>query len=175
MKTFKAFTIPLFEKKLDKVEPDELDSDFDDREDQDIDNDGDTDDSDKYLHNRRKAIAKAMKESAQLNEKTMKIACLKCDEVSTAKAWEKNNGVCPKCNKSTQGVLEESVKPFKDFAKGDIRLNDGSRVKLNDGDAKLLNQMLNDLNPKNRKEMINILMTDEAGFQEILGFAREAL
>ena len=31
------------------------------KEDGDIDNDGDTDDSDKYLANRRKAIAKAIK------------------------------------------------------------------------------------------------------------------
>jgi hypothetical protein len=45
----------LFEKakKLDKVGS----------EDKDIDNDGDHDKSDKYLHNRRKAIAKAMKEA----------------------------------------------------------------------------------------------------------------
>ena len=35
-----------------------------------------------------------------------KIACLKCDEVSTEKAWQKNNGTCPKCKKSTQGVAE---------------------------------------------------------------------
>ena len=33
------------------------------KEDEDIDNDGDTDKSDKYLHNRRKAIAAAMKEA----------------------------------------------------------------------------------------------------------------
>ncbi len=32
--------------------------DFDDRKDKDIDNDGDVDDSDEYLHKRRKAIAK---------------------------------------------------------------------------------------------------------------------
>lgn len=34
------------------------------QEDDDIDNDGDTDKSDEYLHNRRKAIKKAMKEDA---------------------------------------------------------------------------------------------------------------
>ena len=40
------------------------------KEDEDIDNDGDEDSSDKYLHNRRKAIGKAMmkKEEAQLDE-----------------------------------------------------------------------------------------------------------
>lgn len=37
------------------------------KEDKDIDNDGDKDKSDSYLHNRRKAIAKAMKESSDPN------------------------------------------------------------------------------------------------------------
>ena len=41
-----------------------------------------------------------------INEGVAKIACTKCDEVSTAKAWEKNNGFCPKCKTSSQGVAE---------------------------------------------------------------------
>jgi hypothetical protein len=47
---------------MDKVDPDQIEpeDDFEDRTDKDIDNDGDTDDSDEYLHNRRKAIAKAI-------------------------------------------------------------------------------------------------------------------
>lgn len=47
-------------KKMDKVDPKALEKDFDDRKDKDIDNDGDTDASDEYLHNRRKAVKKAM-------------------------------------------------------------------------------------------------------------------
>lgn len=39
--------------------------------DSDIDNDGDVDDSDEYLHNRRKAIKKSMKEQ--------KVECPKCE------------------------------------------------------------------------------------------------
>ena len=46
---------------MDKPDEDELDGDFEDREDKDIDNDGDTDDSDEYLHKKRQAISKAMK------------------------------------------------------------------------------------------------------------------
>ena len=48
---------------LDKVDTDDVESgdDYKDREDKDIDNDGDTDDSDEYLHNRRKAVTKAVK------------------------------------------------------------------------------------------------------------------
>jgi len=48
---------------MDKPDEDELDNDYDDREDKDIDNDGDSDDSDEYLHKKRQAISKAMKET----------------------------------------------------------------------------------------------------------------
>ena len=47
---------------LDKVNPAAVKKKFDDRKDKDIDNDGDTDSTDKYLHKRRAAISKAMKE-----------------------------------------------------------------------------------------------------------------
>ena len=47
-------------KHMDPVNPKALKKDFDDRKDKDIDNDGDVDKSDSYLHNRRKAIKKAM-------------------------------------------------------------------------------------------------------------------
>ena len=46
---------------LDKVQPDAVKKKFKDRKDKDIDNDGDVDDSDKFLHKRRKAISKAIK------------------------------------------------------------------------------------------------------------------
>jgi len=47
-------------KKLDPVNKKALDKDFDDRDDKDLDNDGDVDDSDEYLHKRRKAVKKAI-------------------------------------------------------------------------------------------------------------------
>lgn len=54
---------------MDKVNPKALKKDFDDRKDKDIDNDGDVDDSDEYLHNRRKAVSKAVKNEG-LEDKT---------------------------------------------------------------------------------------------------------
>jgi hypothetical protein len=54
---------------LDKVQPKAVKKKFKDRKDKDIDNDGDVDDSDKFLHKRRKAISKALaKESVELEE-----------------------------------------------------------------------------------------------------------
>jgi hypothetical protein len=44
-----------------------------------------------------------------IDEAVAKIACTKCDEVSTAKAWEKNHGFCPKCKTSSQGVAESAI------------------------------------------------------------------
>ena len=50
------------EEKLDAVDKGELKGKHKDRKDKDIDNDGDVDSSDKYLHKRRKAVSKAMKD-----------------------------------------------------------------------------------------------------------------
>ena len=46
---------------MDPVDHKELKGKHKDRKDKDIDNDGDVDKSDEYLHNRRKAVSKAMK------------------------------------------------------------------------------------------------------------------
>ena len=54
---------------LDAVQPDAVKKKFKDRKDKDIDNDGDVDDSDEFLHKRRKAVSKAMNsESLSLKE-----------------------------------------------------------------------------------------------------------
>lgn len=45
---------------IDPVNPKAVKKKFDDRKDKDIDNDGDEDESDEYLHKRRKAISKAL-------------------------------------------------------------------------------------------------------------------
>jgi len=53
---------------LDAVQPKAVKKKFKDRKDQDIDNDGDTDDSDKFLHKKRKAISKAMSKDEEVEE-----------------------------------------------------------------------------------------------------------
>lgn len=45
-------------------------------------------------------------DAALLGEAVTKIACLKCDAISTADAWKKNNGFCPVCKVSSQGLAE---------------------------------------------------------------------
>jgi len=72
-------------------------------------------------------------------------------------------------------VTKEQVELDEAFSQGSVKLKDGSTVDISKKDAELLNQMMKDLNAKNRKEMQKVAMKDEAGFEEILGFAREAL
>lgn len=69
----------------------------------------------------------------------------------------------------------ESYELSENFKAGSVKLNDGSSVILKDQDAKLMNQLFADLNSDNKKKMMKVAMTDKNGFNEILGFAREAL
>jgi hypothetical protein len=66
----RRISVNVISEAMDPVNKKALKKDFDDRKDKDIDNDGDTDDSDEYLHKRRKAISKAMKE-VDLEEETV--------------------------------------------------------------------------------------------------------
>ena len=56
----KHYDVKKEEDKLDPVNKDAVKKKFKDRKDKDIDNDGDVDDSDRFLHKRRKAISKAI-------------------------------------------------------------------------------------------------------------------
>jgi hypothetical protein len=59
----------VYEVTLDPVNPKAVKKKFVNRKDKDIDNDGDVDDSDEYLHKKRKAISKAVKnESEELDD-----------------------------------------------------------------------------------------------------------
>jgi len=67
--------------------------------------------------------------------------------------------------------IDEAVK----LKRGPMRLKDGSQIMVSKEDADLLNKMFNDLSSTNQRKMQKVMMTDKAGFEEIRGFAREAL
>ena len=60
-------------KKIDTVNKAAIKKKFDDRKDKDIDNDGDVDDSDEYLHNRRKKVSKAIAKEDNEEEPSKKV------------------------------------------------------------------------------------------------------
>jgi hypothetical protein len=76
-----------------------------------------------------------------------------------------------KTNESIIRELEENIK----FKVGMLKLKNGKSVVLKKQDADLLTQMFKDLSANNRRKLGQVAMKDEAGFKEILGFAREAL
>jgi len=65
------------EEAMDPVNPKAVKKKFKDRKDKDIDNDGDVDSSDEYLHKRRKAISKAVKEDTDDNPANRQHLCAK--------------------------------------------------------------------------------------------------
>ena len=76
----RSMTNVFVEKKLDPVG----------KEDADIDNDGDTDKTDKYLHNRRKAIGKAIKKKKGIKEGHCDEEGVECSDVEKKKDSKKS-------------------------------------------------------------------------------------
>ena len=56
-----------------------------------------------------------------------------------------------------------------------VKLNDGSMVKISKDDASALNGLYNSLNPGNAKTMIKKMMQDKKSYGEILAFAKQAM
>jgi hypothetical protein len=97
---------------MDKVQPKALKKKFDDRKDKDIDNDGDEDDSDEYLHNRRKTVSKAVKEEVELDEKKKPDAVeilRKREQMKNISSSDKDklSKIRAMLNKEKKGVKEE--------------------------------------------------------------------
>ena len=68
-------------------------------------------------------------------------------------------------------ALEEAMK----FKPGAMKLKDGSQVVLKKEDSQALTAMFKDLSRQNQKKLGEVAQKDKSGFEEILGFAREAL
>lgn len=76
---------------------------------------------------------------------------------------------CEKIGESEDFGLTEN------FKVGAVKLGDGSSVIIKEQDAKLLNQLVKELSGPNKEAMMKAAMKDKKGFNEILGFAKEAL
>lgn len=73
--------------------------------------------------------------------------------------------------KESVEMIDEAMK----MKRGPMRLKDGSQIMVSKEDADLLNRMFKDLSSNNQRQMQKVMMMDKAGYEEIRGFAREAL
>ena len=102
---------------LDAVQPKAVKKKFKDRKDKDIDNDGDVDDSDKFLHKRRKAVSKAVaKEEVDLDdnvEEYVQTAEFKVQSMKAAlaKVWglDEHKGTKPHKHPHEDNEVEEGL------------------------------------------------------------------
>ena len=82
-----------------------------------------------------------------------------------------DSGSSKKVRKEDVDLLDEAMK----FKPGAMKLKDGSQVVLKKEDANALTAMFKDLSRQNQKKLGEVAKKDKSGFEEILGFAREAL
>ena len=140
------------EKKMDKVNPKALDKDFDDRKDKDIDNDGDVDKSDEYLHNRRKAVKKAMKD----------------DEMSEAKSAAQQAAIA--IAKKEKGMSEDD-----DLDELSLSVKDFKKTGLNKTVTKNKDQLKKDIEAmKSRLKKEEAEQVDELSRKTLGSYAKKA-
>lgn len=111
---------------VDPVNKKAVKKDFDDRKDKDIDNDGDVDDSDEYLHKRRKAISKEIK-LKEINKKIKENKAKYDGRTREGKAFVEriNNGRLKKEEK--QEDENKMKKTMTDKPVNQIKINAGAR------------------------------------------------
>ena len=64
---------------------------------------------------------------------------------------------------------------YESVEAGQLQLQNNEVIDITEEDADLLNKMFDELTETNKKEMYNVLIADEAGYNEILSFAKENL
>ncbi len=138
---------------MDPVNKDAVKKKFADRKDKDIDNDGDVDSSDKFLHKRRKAISKAMKEDlGKEDEPKVKKIIGKLKKASDAHAGQA---------KDLQKAMTED-----DMAKFHKMQKDGKSAeqiaKALDIDVKSTKKLMDSVMPDDKGEFINKKKHDAA-------------
>ena len=106
---------------MDAVQPKAVKKKFADRKDKDLDNDGDTDASDKYLHKRRKAVSKAIKNDESFEYGTPEATenSLNMTPGQSSKEWDEQVGFMHKKHNTMREAVakmwgvEEGHNPFK--------------------------------------------------------------
>lgn len=145
--SFEKMLEKIVDEALDKVNKDAAMKKFANRKDKDIDNDGDVDDSDEYLHTKRKAITKAVKN--EMNESHFEVGdeveCInsgmegevvKVDSKEKGKYYtvKREDGKMIKYAPDELKALDESVQ--LDEADGWIAMYNGKKLEISKSQAK---------------------------------------
>lgn len=144
------------EEKMDPVDPKALKGKHKDRKDKDIDNDGDVDSSDEYLHKRRQAISKAMKESHD-------------EEDEDDEDEDDDNDECPKCG--MKGDKHKEDCPMMKSESKDKKMNgkkDDIDVTPKMKDARAVHEM-SDKQMKKREEIVKSMKKKMGDFKAKYG------
>ena len=129
--------------------------------------------SPKTMHNYTKKAVKSLERNARKGGYSDKSGNYDMADAKYKTADKRMKGIATASKRLADKAMKEALQEAVNSGK--LELDDGSSVSVSKQDADLLNQMLKDLNAQNRKMMEKTMMTDKAGFEEILGFAREAL
>jgi len=185
----RRISVNVISEAMDPVNKKALKKDFDDREDKDIDNDGDTDDSDEYLHKRRKAISKAMKDEAMKpyvssDKDGAHVMNSKGKAVKTFKDMKSANAYLDKNFKSLSEdeALEEGKKGYKkesDDSSNDEKMTDAQKNDMDgDGDKDKKNEKKKNLEKVDSidtdPEMSDTMVQERAG-EKLASYEREKL
>jgi hypothetical protein len=115
---------------------------------------------------------------AMFNGKKLEISKDKAKDLYGAKMYAAKELRVPKAKMgllAIKAAYNEETDLTENFNAGATKLNDGSSVIVKEADAKLMNQLFKELSGTNRDAMMKTAMKDKKGFNEILGFAKEAL
>ena len=76
---------------------------------------------------------------------------------------------------ATKMAMKEEFDLMEAVKAGNMKLKDGSRVKLSKEEAKAVESLFSELNCSNKKKMESRMMQSKSGFEEIIKFAKEAI
>jgi hypothetical protein len=174
-------------KKLDPVDPKELKGKHSEREDGDIDNDGDEDESDEYLHKRRKAVKKAMDEEVQTDAKFESVriikdpdAVLSDEEIAFIEAklaeFDLDEARGRPRKDGSQGNEPEpdehfhmQIRKVTDYSKpAAVKHKNGQTTMLHPDHAKKINNALSAMKPNDREKVVNHMHAHPNNLKQVI-------
>src|SRR6056300_1369419 len=157
---------------LDPVNKDAVKKKFDNRKDKDIDNDGDVDSTDKYLHTRRSAISKNIKEMEYTSGGGMyALSAIKAKRQRIEKQLADLDRTDPKYAEKAKDLKEKIEKQKEIMQRKQKEVFDSYNPKLEavmpDDKGEKINQMKHQKAKEGEKEIVKLKEDDMAKFHQM--------